>query len=553
MATTIDWLINQTSMDGFKLLAGNTSNERIIRGINIMDNPDTIPWLKGGELILSTGYFLTSPKNYQNIVKELYTQGCAGLGIKMNRYIDSLPDEMIKQANSLGFPIIGIPYDSTMDQIANLIYRRIFEEEMDNTFMLASIYKELNENIFRIHSLKHILKSISKYINLPLILTDEDLNIIEYRIPKKSHFTLDSRISENGTKLFTNTEAIYFKKKASSDSAHLFEHTLDFEDTIYNFVIIPITNRNSLVGYLVCLNENSSLKKLHYDFFSNINNLLCIAMINNNVYTSGEENSLSSFYKNILTGKLTSKKEIESQCIQHSFNYSSPYICAVFRSNEYERMSMSKRRSIAQKMYFIVQQIASDSTARYDFISVGTDLILFYFLEKDTSNEQCILNQKKFYKEIVNQSTDLGILFYMGLSNICTGVSNIKNCYDKACSSIELGKKLHPDEYCFSYHEDNIYHFLTANFERERMLELYKEYLEPLDKFDLDNNSELVVTLFKYIESSCNMAKTAKDLFIHRNTMFYRLDQIKELLHIDLKNTDKLFLIQLAFYIKKLL
>lgn len=553
MATTIEWLINQKNMEGFNLLAGDAGNGRLIRGINIMDNPDTVRWLKGGELILSTGYFLTSPQIYRTLIRDLYTQGCAGLGIKMNRYIDKLPDEMVEQANDHGFPIISIPYDSTMDQIANLVYRSIYEEEMDNTFILASTYKELTENMFKIHSTKHILKSIAKFIEVPLFLTDENLSIIEHRIPKGSDLQLVPPISEDGTKLFSATEAEYFKEKSVSQTAPLFEHTIEHDDIRYDFVIVPITNRSALMGYLVCLNRDSVLKKIHYDFFSNINSLLCISMMNNNVYTMGEQNSLSSFYNNLLTGKITVLKDIESHCIQHSFNYTSPYICTVMRSIDFERMTISKRRAVAQKLYLAIQQIAADSTARYDFVTVQSDLVLFCFLEPNISNQQCIMEQKRFFSELLSKTPELDMDFYIGTSNICSGADNIKKCYDRACSAIELGKKLHPETNLFSYHADNIYHFLTANFERNRMFEIYKEYLEPLDKADSENNSELALTLYKYIESSGNIAKTAKDLFIHRNTMFYRLDQIKELLQVDLKDTDKLFLIQLAFYIKKLL
>ena len=58
MNTTIDWLVSQNIIDGFHWITGNKSGLNEITCVNIMDNPDTIRWFKGGELVLSTGYLM---------------------------------------------------------------------------------------------------------------------------------------------------------------------------------------------------------------------------------------------------------------------------------------------------------------------------------------------------------------------------------------------------------------------------------------------------------------------------------------------------------------
>lgn len=98
-----------------------------------MDNPDTVPWLKKHELVLSTGYILTSTDIYKTIIQSLNNQGCSGLGIKMHRYMDSIPNEMIEQANALNFPIFSIPFSSTMEEIVNLVYYQMFRDEMSES------------------------------------------------------------------------------------------------------------------------------------------------------------------------------------------------------------------------------------------------------------------------------------------------------------------------------------------------------------------------------------------------------------------------------------
>jgi purine catabolism regulator len=55
------------------------------------------------------------------------------------------------------------------------------------------------------------------------------------------------------------------------------------------------------------------------------------------------------------------------------------------------------------------------------------------------------------------------------------------------------------------------------------------EVLRPLTEFDAANQGELVATLYAYLSADCSVATVTKRLFVHRNTVRYRLDQIERL------------------------
>ncbi len=98
-----------------------------------------------------------------------------------------------------------------------------------------------------------------------------------------------------------------------------------------------------------------------------------------------------------------------------------------------------------------------------------------------------------------------------------------------------------------------IYHIYSSNLTVESLADIYAAVLKPLDDYDSQNESFLSETLYEYIQSGQNISQTAAKLFIHRNTMLYRLQQIKQIINFDIKETDSLYIIQTAFYIKKLL
>ena len=63
--------------------------------------------------------------------------------------------------------------------------------------------------------------------------------------------------------------------------------------------------------------------------------------------------------------------------------------------------------------------------------------------------------------------------------------------------------------------------------------------IDPLISYDTQHSSSLLETLRLYFINNCHSSQTAQALFIHKNTLVYRLSLIKELLHTDLSNALK--------------
>ena len=77
----------------------------------------------------------------------------------------------------------------------------------------------------------------------------------------------------------------------------------------------------------------------------------------------------------------------------------------------------------------------------------------------------------------------------------------------------------------------------------ERTRDLLHPAVDTLSRYDWENGSELLKTLFVYLQQGMNQIHTADALFIHRNTLKYRLARIEELTHIDLDDPEeKLYL-----------
>ncbi|MBP3394571.1 MAG: helix-turn-helix domain-containing protein [Lentisphaeria bacterium] len=75
--------------------------------------------------------------------------------------------------------------------------------------------------------------------------------------------------------------------------------------------------------------------------------------------------------------------------------------------------------------------------------------------------------------------------------------------------------------------------------------------IDEMERYDAENRTEYMDTVRIYINSRFNATVTAQKLFIHTNTVFYRLDRIRELWDVDILDADVLYNIMLAFRIRE--
>ena len=85
------------------------------------------------------------------------------------------------------------------------------------------------------------------------------------------------------------------------------------------------------------------------------------------------------------------------------------------------------------------------------------------------------------------------------------------------------------------------------------MKEYYQSILGKMDQLDAATRSDLLKTLEAYFASNANIYKAAQNLYLHRNSMKYRLERIKEMLGVDLDEPEIRFNVQLALKMRHLL
>lgn len=108
-----------------RLIAGESGLDNEIIWFNLMEIIDSIQSLEKGEFLISTGYAFDQERIAKNLISKLKAKGLAGIGIQLGYYIETIPQQMLEDANREGFPIIEIPKKLTFSHITRAMYKEL--------------------------------------------------------------------------------------------------------------------------------------------------------------------------------------------------------------------------------------------------------------------------------------------------------------------------------------------------------------------------------------------------------------------------------------------
>ena len=138
----------------------------------------------------------------------------------------------------------------------------------------------------------------------------------------------------------------------------------------------------------------------------------------------------------------------------------------------------------------------------------------------------------------------------VGVGTVATHLRDLAKSYKEAQIAIEVGKVFDTEKYVINYENlgiGRLIYQLPTTLCEMFLQEVFKK--NPIDALD----KETLFTIHKFFENNLNVSETARKLFVHRNTLVYRLEKIKKLTGLDLREFDDAITFKVALMVKKYL
>lgn len=151
-------------------------------------------------------------------------------------------------------------------------------------------------------------------------------------------------------------------------------------------------------------------------------------------------------------------------------------------------------------------------------------------------------DQQSWYTEAVTihsrLSSELPLDILCGVGNLCKSLDMVYRGYQEAKVALDLGKMLRDEGKSLFFFKELGAIRLFYNQRIQDLEDFCEENLGPILHYDKEDNGELLQTLQCFLESDCNRNSCTNKLFIHINTLRYRLKLIEKLLHVDLDSNE---------------
>lgn len=143
--------------------------------------------------------------------------------------------------------------------------------------------------------------------------------------------------------------------------------------------------------------------------------------------------------------------------------------------------------------------------------------------------------------------------FSVGVGKTCHTLKHLNFAYEEALFALKIGKKLHAQQDGIYFYENfMIYHLLYEISGHPTLSKIYKNTIERIQKYDLENNTVLLKTLEMLVDCDFSISQTSDRLYIHRNTLYKRINKLNSLLDFDIDKSENRLILQIALKLHKI-
>ena len=172
-------LLRLPAYSGARLVAGSGGLDRVVSRANIMEVPDIEAWVKPHELVLTTGYPLREvPDGLARLVGSLDRAGVAALGVKLRRYLDDLPADMVVEADRLGLPVFLVPDDVAFDDLLGAALGNVLNRQSTMLERSEVVHRDLVSVVLDGGGLEELLAKLGTMLDGQAFVTTPDGRVL---------------------------------------------------------------------------------------------------------------------------------------------------------------------------------------------------------------------------------------------------------------------------------------------------------------------------------------------------------------------------------------
>lgn len=434
-------------------------------------------------------------------------------------------------------PIMLLCVDDTIPLPEGSCYAHIYNEDLYELFNVAKdiIFEDL-KGAGMIFELIHMAlngKNIMSVINNAaillgnaLVLVDSSQKVLAYSTNYEITDPLWAQNIETGYCSYEFIQKVRSNKQMQEWSKEGSEsRIITLPGDLQPKLVSRITNEGHIVGAVIMIESHTPIRFIHFRQLPMIGKILFDVFNSHSSY----DGLHGSYYSTVLYNLLDEMNTLDT--IEHI---------------------TTSKIGFPPEMFVIVARFVQQNDNRY--LKRTFTMELEHIFPKGYSVQfksymsilvPSISEQQKEALKNLAEREGVGI----GISWPFANIIEFKRHFNQAVISIKLAQHFGLFNQIFEYTQYYYYDLLNNYTGKIPLDEYCHPALQRLKEYDERNKTELYISLRTFIEHNQNLCLTAEALFIHRNTLVYRLRRIQQITNLDLKDIGILYSLMDAFRI----
>lgn len=432
----------------------------------------------------------------------------------------------------------------SLSELSEIINKHIYLTEKG----INNSKKDISELLFKAiehnGNIKGILNLSESFTLNAFVLLDNNMKTISI----SNNFSKYSHLIPELGKLFfspadTKRYIDQFTAKIGSSYIHLNSNNL-VNDTYT--ILYPIKSDEIFLGYLLCISDESISSETGLTLIYNkIILALSILLLKESVSFEYKNHKSDMFLESLLNNETLSDTEIEKTSMLYNLPLKSSYVCCIVSFTKVRKINYANDwigiQTLKGEQIIACWHRYSASVCKLFF--KNNNIIMLLQTNGNTNSTLDLVKNFCHDVHILLARNGLEKDVLIGIGNTSHSLRNLHSSYYQAKKTIETMLKINSQKIICTFDECLIYQLIYGSEYIKRTL---KEKLLPLVNYDINHNTQLLLTLESYLNNNQNVTLASKSLFIHRNTLYYRLERIIGILNIDFDNYDLVLIYQLA-------
>ena len=542
MSITISDILKLPSLREAKVVSGFSSLQKTISSITVLESDD--PIVTGGEAVFNNPFSPTNLRSYGseivitafvnsrnsieaqcNTIRGLYGGGEAALIVYyIGQVIPCLDKKVIETAQKLDFPIITMPENRMelrySDVIAEVM-EAIVKDRLNDTYFAAEIMEKISHLQKNQRNINSVLSMLRDRIHCSLFVIDDSMRIINgAEWPRDRGLPYEAILEEcSKCKL---EDGIVTEIRANRMPFFVIKSLLD--------------DSNGIRIHLIVIKETEDLTldicKQCWDVLKTYLNLW-------------SENHGNIETKQLISAVLNDEPEKMRRIAQIlHINIKAISVMVVLSPIENIGNEQQKYAQLAKG-----RELLNDFAKGYKNISIADVFESSIVLFTDTVEEMVDTGLPKLLEDL----SVIGIEFKMSVFDMLLNSTMVKEAYELNRDYMDSAILIYPDKKIFTNAEINFAKRCNDICQKgDKEISYRKRKISQL--MQDEKKQELLETLTVYLlDAESNVAKTSEIMFVHKNTIKYRIGCLKKLLGYDINRMPETYDLYIAVALERLI